>query len=100
MSESECRVELERSGGFAGVTRHAILDAGDFSPAERRGLDALLVREAAGREAIRGMPDEFQYDVTVVCGARRHRVRLAESDLDEVLGPLIRRLETESRPAA
>lgn len=62
-------------------------------------MDALLARPAAGAVEP-GEPDRFQYELTVVTGERRHRVRLGEREIDERLRPLIDRLERDAGRAA
>jgi len=94
------RIEFERSGGFANIPLRASLSADALGPQERAGLDALLAREPAGATARAGAPDRFQYDVTVIAGESRHRVRLGERELDEPLRALIDRLERAAAPEA
>ena len=76
------RIEFARSGGFANIPVRASVPADALDPHERAGLDALLSRAPADR-AQAGAPDRYQYDVTVVAGDRRHRVRLGEREVDE-----------------
>jgi hypothetical protein len=93
------RIELERSGGYANIPMRATVSAAELGPEERAGVDALLAREAAGG-AVAGEPDRFQYEVTVVAGAQRHRVLLGEREIDEPLRPLIDRLDRDAKPVA
>ena len=99
MAEPE-RIEFERSGGFANIPLRGAVSADALDPQERAGLDALLAREPAGAAARAGAPDRFQYDVTVIAGGRRHRVRLGEREIDENLRALIDRLERDAAPEA
>jgi anti-sigma factor RsiW len=89
------RIEFERSGGYANIPLRAELTAGELDPPERAALDALLAREPA-TEARAGAPDRFQYDITV----GPHHVQLGERDVDEILRPLIDRLERAAAPEA
>jgi hypothetical protein len=100
MADEPARIEFERSGGFAGIPVRASVSADALDPRERAGLEALLAREQAGPAARAGAPDRFQYDVTVIAGGRRHRVRLGERELDESLRALIDRLERDAAPEA
>ena len=100
MADEPQRIEFERSGGFANIPLRAAVPADALDPHERAGLEALLAREPAGAEARAGAPDRFQYDVTVIAGDRRHRVRLGEREIDEPLRALIDRLERAAAPEA
>ena len=91
------RIELARSGGFANIPMRAAVAADALDPQERAGVDALLSR-APAEEAQAGAPDRFQYDVTVIAGDRRHRVRLGEREIDDRLRALIDRLERDATP--
>jgi hypothetical protein len=91
-------IELARTGGFANITMRSSVSADVLGPREREGVNVLLSREPV-KEAVIGEPDRFGYDVTVVAGKRRHRVRLAEREIDERLRPLIDCLERDSTPA-
>ncbi len=91
------RIELARSGGFANIPMRAAVSADALDPQERAGVDALLSR-APAEEAQAGAPDRFQYDVTVIAGDRRHRVRLGEREIDDRLRALIDRLERDATP--
>jgi hypothetical protein len=93
------RIELERSGGFANIPVRASVPTDALAPEERAGIDALLSRDPPTEDAP-GEPDRYQYDITVVSGARRHHVRLGEGDVDEQLRPLIDRVERDATPAA
>jgi hypothetical protein len=94
------RIEFERSGGYANIPLRTALTADDLGPQERAALDALLAREPAGSAARAGVPDRFQYDITVVAGDRRHHVQLGERDVDAPLRALIDRLERAAAPEA
>jgi hypothetical protein len=77
------RIEVQRSGGFAGLTRTASVDTGRLPAAEARRIEdsvRVLDLEAAGRQAAgaRPRPDGFQYDVTIEEGGERRRVTLCD----------------------
>lgn len=74
------RVEVVRSGGFAGLTRRAVRDTADLPPD-----DAARLRELtdAARLSFRLKPpspgaDMFSYRVTVSRGRRRRRRSYSE----------------------
>lgn len=58
------RIEVDRSGGFAGIRRHGVLETKDHPESgrlENLARAALAAPEASGRP----VPDGFHYDVTV-----------------------------------
>lgn len=72
------RIVCQRTGGFAGLTLRAEVDSSQLTPAESRKL-AKLVEEARlfdqPAPAAGAMPDQYQYDVTVEDGGRRHSIQ-------------------------
>jgi hypothetical protein len=96
------RVELERSGGFAGVTLRASLDTAELPAAEadavrrlvdRADLDALARRPPAPTR----MPDRFQYDLTVTRDDRRQHLSVGEAAVTPELRPLLDHLMRRAR---
>ncbi len=77
------RVEVTRSGGFAGVSRHVVLDAATLPPAEasRVALLAEAVQRAGTAAAAPGGADRFSYDVTISRGAHQSRHSYGEMAL-------------------
>ena len=81
------RIELVRSGGFAGITRRSSLDVGEEEAAEiERLLDDLPAADPP-----RGA-DRFQYELRVTRGDRTRAVTLHEGAIPEQIRPLIDRL--------
>ncbi|MCA1683096.1 MAG: hypothetical protein LC685_03785 [Actinobacteria bacterium] len=97
MAGDPARVELERTGGLAGMRVRAAVPLDHLTSEERAGVDALLSRPSAGA-AVAGPADRFQYDLTVVTDGREHHVRLGEIEIDDRLRPLIDRLEGDAAP--
>ena len=97
MAEVPERVELVRSGGFANITVRASVPGRALDPHEQAGVDSLLAHPPADN-AVPGLPDRQQYDLSVVVGEKTHHVRLGEHEVDDRLRPLIRRLEREAAP--
>jgi hypothetical protein len=94
VSEDQVRVELVRSGGFAGLSTHARVDAATLPPAEAAELSALLGRldlaDLAERAKIPVQgADRFQYDLTIERGGARQHVCLAENAVPADLKPLL-----------
>ncbi|MFG1806178.1 protealysin inhibitor emfourin [Streptomyces sp. NPDC049040] len=78
------RIEVTRSGGFAGLTRHAALDTGDRPDAGR--LHALAEAALAPSGANRGpYPDGYSYTITADGGT----VHCADGDLTPAQRELI-----------
>jgi hypothetical protein len=78
------QLELERSGGFAGLTLRALVPFEELSQPQRAAVDDSLSRPPRRSP----QPDRFQYQLRV--GERR--VVLEEDDFPAVLRPLLRRL--------
>jgi hypothetical protein len=88
------RLELRRSGGFAGITRSASVDTADLPSEEADELAGLLERSgvlhsaAGGPARAPGAPDRFRYRLVVE--RREERVEVAFSE--EAMGPELRAL--------
>lgn len=94
MADDPIRIDLERSGGFAGVSLKASVDTSQLPPEEARTVtelvdrvdfDALAARTASPSRA----PDRFQYDLAVRRGGERHALSLGESAVPPELRPLL-----------
>ena len=88
------RLELRRSGGFAGITRSASVDTADLPSEEADELAGLLERSgvlhsaAGGPARAPGAPDRFRYRLVVE--RREERVEVAFGE--EAMGPELRAL--------
>jgi len=101
VEDAPVRVEVERSGGFAGMVTRRVLDAADLAPEEAGELRRLVADAdvagltqrlaeappAAGRGA-----DRFQYDVTVHQGEQVHHVTVRDGSVPAELQPLLARV--------
>jgi hypothetical protein len=94
------RVEVERSGGFAGMVTRRSLDTAEL-PADEAGELRRLVAAAdvaglAQRLADAPAPprgaDRFQYDVTVHHGEQVDRVTVRDGSVPPELAPLLARV--------
>ena len=106
MAEAEpARVEVVRSGGFAGLITKTELQLDQLEPAPRRELDTLLgqlglhlgppppvvgdkrpKRRAGATGAVPGRGvDRFEYEVTLFQGRQTQRVTVSEVGLDEAV---------------
>jgi hypothetical protein len=106
VSEGPIRIELERSGGFAGITLRSTLDTATLPPAQAAEVAALVDRvdlAALARQARQAGPprgaDRFQYDLTVERGGRRQHLSLPDGAVPDELRPLLDRMIAEARGA-
>lgn len=96
------RIELERSGGVAGISLRASIDTSALPPDEAQDIARMVDRidfdDLASRphRPARGA-DRFQYDLTVQQGAARHRLSLPESAVPTELKPLLERLVARAK---
>ncbi|MGW0711810.1 protealysin inhibitor emfourin [Streptomyces sp. NPDC002643] len=59
------RIEVRRTGGFAGIERHAVVTtAGRGDAAEWRALAERVLAAGRGARPL-GVPDGFSYEITV-----------------------------------
>jgi hypothetical protein len=96
------RVELERSGGFAGLTLRALLDTSELDPDQASAADAAL--DALDWERPPPPPprggDYYQYQLTVTGATGRQRSTvLYEPQVPTALRPLLRQLVARGRLA-
>jgi hypothetical protein len=88
MPDDPARLELTRSGGFAGLRRTAQID---LDAGEAEALAAAF--DEAGEQPDRAKgADRFQYDLTLVRGAERRSVCLREDAVPDALRPVVHRL--------
>ncbi|MDQ6743729.1 MAG: hypothetical protein M3Z97_12610 [Candidatus Dormibacteraeota bacterium] len=78
-------LELERSGGFAGLTLRTVVPLSQLTAAQLKALRQTLARPIPRRR----QPDRFEYRLR--SGGRE--VVLSEQDLPPALRPLLSRLE-------
>ena len=95
MSEEHVRVEVNRSGGFAGVTRSASADTDSLDASQAAELRRLVGASSAGapaaaRQAPAGGADRFQFEITVERGGQTDRVVRGEPDLSPAEQDLVR----------
>jgi hypothetical protein len=96
------RIELERSGGVAGVSLRASIDTSTIPPDEAQEIARLVDRidfaDLARRQHLpaRGA-DRFQYDLTVQQGAARHRLSVPEGAVPTELKPLLEHLVARAK---
>ena len=92
--QNRVRVEVVRSGGFAGLTRAAVMDTAelDRERAEqlRKLVDESQIQSLTSTPPGSGAADRFQYEVTVVRGNQRRSIVLHESNMPDAARRLVR----------
>jgi hypothetical protein len=102
MRGNTLRLSVERTGGFAGVTITATVDAAGLSPDEARKLRQMvdeadffnLPRKITSRSP---QPDRFQYELKVEENGRQHTVTVSEEVMPPKLKPLVKWLMEAAR---
>lgn len=93
------RIEYRRSGGIAGIDLTASADA-DELPAELSPVASALLRDAfPARPTGPGMPDGFNYELTVHEAGRARTHHWSEGEVPEVVRPLLTDLGSRAHPA-
>jgi hypothetical protein len=95
MAEPPDRIEVVRTGGFAGIPRRGSVDLADAPPHEREAVRQALddLRGAAARAVVDvAQPDAFTYTVAVDHGGRREELSLRESAVPESARPFLDRV--------
>ena len=97
------KIAVTRSGGFAGMTLRSEVDTAKLPPDEAREWESLAaaadlrsIKRGRGRRRP-GMPDAFQYDLTVEDQGRRTHVTAGESELPPPAKELVQRLVQRAR---
>jgi hypothetical protein len=98
VTDDPIRLDVVRSGGFAGISRSGTVDTSELTPAEAaevaESLDALHLDELAAASAQPDRPetpDAFRYEVTVSRGERRWDLVLSDPQLPAGLRLVIHR---------
>lgn len=82
MGDERVRVELVRTGGFAGVPVRVAVDTADVGPEEagevRRLVAGAALTDAQPAPAPPGRPDRFRYTLTVTVEGRTRQAAFGE----------------------
>ena len=90
MSARDWRIEVVRTGGFAGVRKRVTVTRADLSDEDADSLRVLV--ETAEPPPADPMPEAFQYDLTITGDSGRWRVTVSEPELEREQRALLRRL--------
>jgi len=95
-------IQLERSGGFAGIPIHTQIDTEELELADREKLEKLVDEsgffelpakvQSSGQGA-----DRFQYTLTIRKGGQSHTVTAGEDEFPQPLQNLIQQVTTLAR---
>ena len=94
------RIRLVREGGFAGISRAAVVDTETLEPHRAKELHRLV--EAADLTSLPKGPaksegrDRFRYHLTVDDGPGIREARFSEEDAPEPLRALLKAIRRES----
>ena len=94
------RIRLVREGGFAGISRAAVVDTETLDPHRAKELHRLV--EAADLANLPTAPgksqgrDRFRYHLTVDDGSASREARFSEEDAPEPLRALLKAIRGES----
>ncbi|MEH1966890.1 protealysin inhibitor emfourin [Nostoc sp.] len=96
------RISLERTGGFAGITKKTTVDTDTLPPNEASTLPRLveaadLFRLPEQITSSNPQSDRFQYKLTVEDNGKQHTVTVSEAALPGTLRPLIEWLQNISQ---
>jgi hypothetical protein len=88
------KLELTRSGGFAGISQSAELDSGELGADEAAEVERLFddLAGGAGTTEAPGGADRFQYDLALERGGERRQVTVGEGQMTRDQRALVKRL--------
>jgi hypothetical protein len=87
------RIELERSGGFAGIVTRGALDTAELSDEEAGRIAQAVARlESAGGRPDPRVPDAQRYEFTITAGGRTRRLVVDDTTLPAEARPLVEML--------
>jgi hypothetical protein len=100
--EHPFHIWLERSGGFIGIPTQVEVDSRSLSTEEAETLWQLIEDsgffEANKNDSIpEGLPDQFQYKITIERGGNNLKVALSQASIPDNLRPLINYLTQKAR---
>ena len=101
--QGRVRVEVVRSGGFAGLIRAAAMDTEELDAELAERLRKLVDEsqiESLTSTPSRSGADRFQYDVTVTRGNDRTSIVLHESSMPDAARRLVRWVLQGASPGA
>jgi hypothetical protein len=100
--EQPVHIWCERSGGFTGIPTQLEVDSRSLSTEEAEKLWQLIEDsgffEANKNDSIpEGLPDQFQYKITIEHEGNKHAVRLQDTTVPDCLRPFINYLIQKAR---
>lgn len=103
MDKHAC-IHLERSGGFAGISRQLKLDTAELPQKEANELLTILAQsDLEGAEksltSAQGMPDRFSYHLIVETDSKKYQMTFGESSVPSGIQSLFQYLNEKLRTA-
>jgi emfourin len=89
--DAPLRVDVVRSGGFAGIPTEASVDASALEPHEVEALERVVEQSKPPGPPAEGA-DWFQYDITVTRGSDRRTATFTENELPPEVGKVVERV--------
>jgi hypothetical protein len=83
MTREPFQIEFTRSGGFAGISQHAVIDSAKLDPAKAGELEKLLAAVKDAPPTGPGGADRFQYDLKITHGGKETAVTLRDGSLTD-----------------
>jgi len=101
-AHEEFHIWFERSGGFAGMSTSVELESKSLTPDEASEIGKLIQESGFFQYNLTdsissGMPDQFQYNITIEYGNQKRSLELMEADIPEKFRPLIDYLMKKAR---
>jgi hypothetical protein len=98
---SDIRLELQRSGGFAGLIRPPkTLETAGLPPEMAREIEELVEKAETTPPRTapqRSIPDATQYDLTIQRGGQVRRLSYNDATIPPEVRELVKRIEAEGR---
>jgi hypothetical protein len=89
--DAPLRVDVVRSGGFAGIPTEASVDASALDPHEVEVLERLVEESKPPGPPTEGA-DWFQYDIALTRGSERRTATFTENELPPEVGKVVERV--------
>jgi hypothetical protein len=98
------KIEVKRSGGFAGITTTFLVDEKLVTSAEASQLEELVNRagffDLSSKSPGRHGADYYTYDITIEMSGKRHTVKATDITISDSLRSIVNRvMQIHNRPS-
>ena len=102
MEQESFHISFMRYGGFIGRTSRAEIDSSELDATEADEISHMIVQSGffeilALSTQVLQMPDQFSYEITIEHGGKKRTLELNDTNVPELLRPLINHLVRVSR---